>query len=164
MVGTKRLLDKIGRMKTAITDAVPKEITEQASTIASNAQSDYASAYYVGPNDITVRSERDGNEWSITASGTALLFVEFGTGIRFARPVEMLELASEYPAKSWSATHRGYLTNPKKFEKWNGSWPTPPAGFVTEGNPPANVMYEATKEVDKRIKLNVAARYTSAAK
>ena len=149
MRGTKSCLAHLDRIADSIKKNVPKTITEFVDRRVDIANSMYTSAMYVGPNDVTVQSINDEKTWTIIASGSALLFLEFGTGIHYQRPSEMLELAAQYPAKSWSGSDqgRGYLTDPKKFAKWNGWWPTPPAGMETDGNPAVNAMYETRKQI-----------------
>ena len=151
MQGTTSVLRRLEGIKKSITNGVPdammKHLGEQADRAKNNYDS-FAISNYVGPTDVSTYAIYDGNEYNLVAQGSTLLFLEFGTGIHYPRPSEMLPEAAAYPAKSWSAGHKQYLTNPKKFQKWNGWWPTPFAGVVTDGNPPANVMYETWKRIE----------------
>lgn len=151
MQGTAAVLRRIDALKDALNKDIPDSMMKHLGDAAKRANNDYSSfavSNYVGPIDVSVHAERDGNEYRIVASGSTLLFLEFGTGIHYPRPSEMLPEAAAYPAKSWSAGHKQYLTNPKKFQKWNGWWPTPPAGMITDGNPAANIFYELGKEIE----------------
>lgn len=148
MVGTKHLLDTIADLKDALNSKVPKEVGASSDLIARDAQYGYSSAIYKGSKDVIVTSHANGDdEWKITASGESLLFIEFGTGITYARDNPI-----EHPynfAGSWSVEHGQYLTDSEKLAKYKGGWPL--RHQVTYGNPSANVMYEASKRVEQDI-------------
>lgn len=106
----------------------------------------------------------------LTASGTDILFIEFGTGIlNFSNtyPTDTEDAARnarQFFGSSYSATHTwidekgrqhgGWLIEPK-VSKFNGWWPY--GGEWVSGNPPAKAMYEAGKRmrevIDKAAKV-----------
>ena len=146
MQGTASVLRRLDAIKSQV-EKLPNEIGEHAKRYASEAQEDYHNAYYVGANDVTVASDQTGKTSTITASGSALLFIEYGTGINIP--------GVKYPAE-WSGSHAKFLTDSKKLALFKGWWPLPSdvfgeTGVMTEGNPPANVMYETGKRVKEDI-------------
>lgn len=156
MQGTAAVLRRIEGIKEAISDKIPKAIDLEAKRLATMAQDTYDAAYYTGEKDITVTSERvDKNSALIKASGTTVLFVEYGTGI-FLKHDSQFGDAAAYPPKSWSATHGRWLTNPRRMYRYQGWWPLPHPGTKkvqqwTQGNSSANAMYEAWKDTKDSI-------------
>ena len=90
----------------------------------------------------------DGREYTIDASGTAVLFIEYGTGIKLKHDSQFGDYGM-YPAGSWSATHSQYLTDPDKLKAHHGQWPY--AGEWIDGNPSANVMYNIQKNLEQTL-------------
>lgn len=114
-------------------------------------------AQYDGTNDVSLSMSFSGNTATLTASGQSVLFIEFGSGITFTE---------ENP----KAVELGFIRG--KYGKGNGSKPswvyvgeqgsngqilrkTKDDEIVvrTKGNPPANAMYEASKNIREKIIL-----------
>lgn len=112
-------------------------------------------AQYDGTNDVSLSISFSGNTATLTASGKAVLFIEFGTGINFTE---------ENP----KATELGFIRG--AYGKGNGSKPSwvyvgeqgsngqflrktkdKQSVVRTKGNPPANAMYEASKTIQQKI-------------
>lgn len=123
----------------------------------------FGKAIYDGTNDVIVESpiwESD-NKVIIRATGTSVLFIEFGAGIHYSTPVH--EKAGEFGyARGGYGQHRGrkkgwyYRGQPGT----NGQIPTNPKmaakGLVyTHGNPANRCMWEASKKMRSEI-LNIA--------
>lgn len=151
MKGAESLLNRLNKIKDAVETGVPGIIEEKVNSATIDAQNGFIDAKYDGMNDVVVSvesSEVNGShEWNITASGETVMFIEFGTGIKFAHnnPWEMYEPAS------WSAEHAGWLV-PPTVNKWKGWWPLPHGivgggGAFTQGNPSNNVMYNTAKKL-----------------
>jgi len=154
MRGVKNLVSRIEGIKNAISNNIPDAIRKETQTATGIATGLYNSVPYAGTNDVVVSTSEPGKgEFSITASGSATLFLEFGTGILTPRTGEQLELANQYPPGSWSAEHSQYLTDPEKLKKYQGYWPLPWGGgrLKTKGNPPANAMYQARKHMETNV-------------
>ena len=147
--GVLRKLDNLSR---AVSDGVPEEITKLCESRAAVAQEEYANAGNRGERKsgengpVKVVSSRDGNLWTITASGHAVLFLEYGTGIRFPRT----NPEDPYGAGEWSATHEQYLTDIRKLRKYHGGWPLG-NGVISYGNPSYNVMYDTKKYLREHL-------------
>lgn len=154
MQGTAAVLRRLDAISNAITNGVPKAMSDHLQQQANNAQTGYNNfSLYDGANDVIVQMMNDKNEWSIVASGEALLFIEFGTGITY-RHDNPIEHPANAPA-SWSISHEEFLTNPQKLKLFRGYWPIPgetfgEGGYLTNGNPSANIFYE----LGKNIKFN----------
>lgn len=159
-IKAKNVMDRLNKIQAAISDDVPKYIDESVEQRRSEAQSMFSAAVYTGDNDVVVTTEKpDTNTWQIIASGTTVLFLEYGSGIVFERSSKFGEWES-YPATSWSATHGRWLTNPRRLYQHQGWWPLPHPNtrrpvYWTQGNPSVNAMYEASKNIKTRTFLNV---------
>lgn len=151
--GDTAVLSRMKRLKDAITNDIPKAVDSEINDFGSRAGDAFSVAESNGDNDVTVATTRpDTNVWNITASGTTVLFIEFGTGILIPRPAEMLDMAEQYPPASWSAKHGRWLTNAKKLARAHGWWPMPHPDTArptvwTKGNPAANIMYDTKKAI-----------------
>lgn len=112
-------------------------------------------AQYDGTNDVSLSMSFSGNTATLTASGQAVLFIEFGSGITFTE-------------KNPKAAELGFIRG--KYGKGNGSKPSwvyvgeqgsnghflretkdEQAVVRTKGNPPANAMYEASKTARQKL-------------
>ena len=161
MTGAKSLLAKLDALKTAIETEVPKAIEDEVQDRGEGAKIGFATAQYDGINDVTVSVDNpEQNVWQINAKGTKVLFIEYGSGIKWKHDSQFGDYAS-YPPTSWSVNHGRYLTDPKKLEKYHGWWRLPGAdnkrsAIFTNGNPSANVMYDTKKALqgNLRIKAN----------
>lgn len=149
MRGTKHLLDRLDAIRTAIDIEVPKTINDIVTLVADKAEAGFASAQYDGDNDVTVSvvggQTGDGQgSWSINASGTSVLFIEYGTGVKLPHTSQFSDFGM-YPPASWSATHSGFLVG-KSLQKHHGQWPY--NGTWTDGNPSNNIMYYTKRNLD----------------
>lgn len=117
--------------------------TRLAEIGADKAKIIFSGAAYDGNNDISVTFSDNGQVATITASGKALLFIEFGSGlIGYGHPDP-----GEYGPGTWS-------DNPDKGGK--GHWDNPDGwyykhGEKSKGNPPAMGMYQAVNEIAENI-------------
>jgi len=147
MQGTASVLKRLTNIQLALSQGVPDAMTKHVADLADKAHAQYQVADNPNgslDNDINVTSVHEGNEWQIIASGTDLLFIEFGTGIIYPRTNPI-----EHPynfAGSWSIEHAQYLTDSEKLAKYKGQWPY--NGEWVDGNPSANIFYELGKEVE----------------
>lgn len=146
MRGTKHLLARLDALQKAVESDVPKTIEDTILNEAAKAEGGFATATYEGNNDVVVsvdgKADAGAGQWDINATGTAVLFIEYGTGIKLPHNSEFGDYGM-FPPGSWSMTHSGYLTDPKMLQRHHGQWPY--NGMWTDGNPSANVMYTTQK-------------------
>lgn len=101
----------------------------------------FARAIYNGSNDVTVRVDNTGSVAVIYAEGSAVAFIEFGAGATYGyghpQAGEFGVGPGTYP------DGKGNWDNPKGW--WFGS------SQHTYGNPPAQAMYSAVKEITENV-------------
>lgn len=105
---------------------------------ATKAEVNFSSAYYDGNYDVSVSVEERGkNTYAVKASGTTVLFVEFGSGlIGYGHPEPHGFGPGTYPGK-------GHWDDP------NGWWYA--HGKHSHGNPPSAAMYNSVKELEMEL-------------
>lgn len=119
-------------------------------------------AQYDGINDVSLSMSFSGNTATLTASGQSVLFIEFGSGITFTeenpKAVELGFIRGKYGKGNGSKPSWVYVGE-EGSEGSNGHFlrKTKDDQIVvrTKGNPPANAMYEASKNIREKIILEV---------
>lgn len=114
----------------------------------------YADPFYAGSNDIEVTWKETEKGFEVKASGTTVLFVEFGTGIYYPQ---------DNPYASTYGFERGGYGNHQglnevwvyRGEKGNRGW-TPKGEtrtdvVATHGNESANALYKAEERISADI-------------
>lgn len=151
MRGTKALLKKLDALANAIEADVPKTLEDSVQRRADRVSSQFESAQYTGNNDVVVTMDGNGKtEWSINASGKAVLFIEYGSGVKLPHNSGFGN-SGMYPPASWSKEHSEWLTG-KRLQRFKGLWPY--GGKWVEGNPSANIMYNAEKNLRQNLILD----------
>ena len=104
------------------------------------AQAGFSSAAYsMGPNDVTVTLEPDGTRCTISAAGSSVIFIEFGTGVGATHPYGG---EKGYTPGSWSQGPHGKGYFPPGWSH-NGKY--------TTGEPAALAMYNAATQMREQI-------------
>lgn len=111
---------------------------------ASTASVRFARAIYTGLKDVSVTVEPITNGYVIKAEGESVLFLEFGSGIRYG---------SGHPENA------EYGMGPGTYPDGKGHWDDPKGWWIpksaggghTYGNPPAMAMYEARKAIEQEL-------------
>ncbi len=124
---------------------------ERLSTLgAYRARIEFTNAMYAGTNDVEISVEPTKTGYKVVASGQAVLFIEFGTGV----------LNPEHPQSSeFGFSHGTYGLGKGANEKgWvyvgeqgNAGQPIREGVYHTYGNPPAKAMYNAAKDMKTEI-------------
>lgn len=108
---------------------------------ASVASIQFARAIYNGTNDVTVRVDNTGSVAVIYAEGSAVAFIEFGSGAKYGyghpEAVKFGTGPGTYPSG------KGHWDNPKGW--WYGH------GQHSYGNPPAMAMYQAREQIVEQV-------------
>ncbi len=126
-------------------DSKMQEVCEQLATMgAVRASLEFARAPYSGINDVSVTAEPFGNGWRVRASGNAVLFIEFGSGVKmgYGHPEPQGYGPGTYPSDKGN------------WNKPNGWWYA--HGKHTFGNPPAAAMYHAEQDIRAEIERVVS--------
>lgn len=101
----------------------------------------FARAIYNGTNDVTVRVDNTGSVAVIYAEGSAVAFIEFGSGAKYGyghpQAAEFGTGPGTYPGG------KGHWDNPKGW--WYGH------GQHSSGNPPAMAMYQAREQIVEQV-------------
>lgn len=144
--GIDEALKAIEEQKQRINSKV-KELCERCASLGATVASlRFARATYTGNKDVNVHVEEIPNGYVVKADGESVLFIEFGSGIKFS--------GSVHPESSEFGMGAG--TYPKGKGHWNDpkGWylPKEKGGGHTYGNPPTMAMYEARKEIELRLK------------
>ena len=120
----------------------------------------YDAASYAGTNDIEVHLEFEGNKCKIVANGSALGFIEFGTGVAY--PLGQYAGQVGAPPHGTYGKRRGATGKKWVYEGDPGNLGEPdtkrPGLVWTRGNPPANAFpqaVEAMKAEAERIAKEV---------
>lgn len=106
----------------------------------------FAAADYAGKKDAVVTAEETENGFVVKADGNAVLFLEFGTGLHGYGHNEARQFSMGPGTWSDGPNGKGHWNDPK------GWWlPKSAGGGHTHGNAPAMAMYEARREILRRI-------------
>lgn len=118
------------------------EVTRRLAEIgATKASLGFSRAVYTGDNDVSISVEPIENGYSIIASGEAVLFIEFGSGVTYGygHPAPMNYGPGTYPGNGhWDDSKGWWLPKDK-------------GGLHTYGNPPSATMYQTGKELQQEI-------------
>lgn len=115
----------------------------------------FATARYDGTNDVVVPHvpEWQGdNKLIISASGSTVYFIEFGSGVHYS---ETHPKAAEFGAVRGSYGHGLGKLDSWRYEGEPGTDGVPstkhPGQVVTHGNPPARAMFDAAEDIRDKI-------------
>ena len=108
---------------------------------ASVASIQFARAIYNGTNDVTVRVDSTGSVAVIYAEGSAVAFIEFGSGAKYGY--------GHPEAAKFGAGPGTYPNGKGHWDDSKGWW----YGHSQHsyGNPPAMAMYQAVQEITEQV-------------
>lgn len=117
---------------------------------AFRARMDFSTAMYAGTNDVEITVEPKNNGFEIVATGQAVLFIEFGTGIKNPEHPQSAEFGYAHGTygKGQGANEKGWVYY---GEQGNAGQPIRDGVYRTLGNPPARAMYNSSKEMGQEI-------------
>lgn len=157
VTGLDRLIRKIEARRDSL--AVKQhELLERLSLIGIDiASAKFQTAQYDGENDVAVSRTPewvDENKLFLTATGNAVTFIEFGTGVHYSeqhpKAAALGTIRGAYGQGKGSRNTWGYYGQPGtngKVIKENDKGTL----VLTHGNPPARAMYDAAKEMRNRV-------------
>ena len=135
------------RAYAAWVEAKEKELRDRLAMLGATVASiRFSGAITGGTKDVSVSVEEEGRTAVIKASGKDVVFIEFGTGIKYGYGHPEAGKKGFGPG-TWSDNPekggKGQWDNPKGW--WYGS------GQHTYGDPPAMAMYSAVKEMTESL-------------
>lgn len=159
--GLDGLINKLKSYQKTFDDKQKKLLEELAKIGIDTASVKFQTAQYDGENDVVVSNTPEwvgDNKLFLTATGNAVTFIEFGTGVHYAE---------QHPKAAAFGAIRGTYGQGKGSRDTWGYYGLPGTNgqvikendkgtvVLTHGNPPARAMYDATKEMRNQI-LNIA--------
>lgn len=112
-------------------------------------------AQYDGTNDVSLSMSFSGNTATLTASGQAVLFIEFGSGMTFTeqnpKAIELGFIRGKYGKGNGSKPSWVYVGEQGSNGHFLRETKDEQAVVRTNGNPPANAMYEASKTARQKL-------------
>ena len=145
-------LDKLDELISDLKDIeknLNKKVDEIVQRLAEigvqNAQVSFDSAYYVGDKDATVRCEQRGpGRYAVIADGQAVLFIEFGAGVKYSDPQHPEAAVNGMGVGTYPEQTHAF--DPKGWNFWDGTqW------RHSYGNAPSMPMYNAVKELEQQL-------------
>ncbi len=113
---------------------------------AVRASLEFSRAIYTGPEDHTITVNKQGDGYVVRASGTTVLFVEFGSGIT---------MGYGYPEDELNGMGPGTYPGKGHWDDPNGWWlPREKNGGHSQhtyGNPPNMPMYSTVKYLETEL-------------
>lgn len=121
------------------------ELTRRLAMLgATTASLRFSRAIYTGPKDAVITVEEIDNGYVVKVEGECVLFVEFGSGIKYG---------SGHPENA------EYGMGPGTYPNGKGHWDDPRGWYLpkdkggdhTYGNPPTMAMYDARKTIEQDL-------------
>ena len=137
----KNAIKELHKYKQWVLDKEKELVDRLTLAGASVASIQFARAIYNGTNDVTVRIDNTGTVAVIYAEGSAVAFIEFGSGAKYGYGHP--EAAKFGTGPGTYPDGKGHWDNPKGW--WYGH------GLHSSGNPPAMAMYQAREQIVESI-------------
>lgn len=161
VTGLDRLINKLKAYQKSLEEKQHRLLEELVRVGIDVASAKFQTAQYDGDNDVIVNRQPEwvgDNKLFLTATGNAITFIEFGTGIHYAeqhpKAATLGAIRGAYGQGKGSRDSWGYYGTPgtdgrvvKETEKGTV--------VLTHGNPPARAMYDSAKEMRNQV-VNIA--------
>lgn len=159
--GIDNLINKLKAYQKTFDDRQKQLLEELAKIGIDTASAKFQTAQYDGENDVVVSNTPEwvgDNKLFLIATGNAVTFIEFGTGVHYAeqhpKAATLGAIRGAYGQGKGSRDTWGYYGSPGtngQVIKENDKGTV----VLTHGNPPARAMYDATKEMRNQV-VNIA--------
>lgn len=165
--GIRRAIHHLELAKKRYTEKFHNILDEIAQAGYQIADAKFNMAGYPGDPTVDVHIVWDGDySVSVEASGTSVLFIEFGSGVNYEESPYVADIdfkISEHGTygKGQGANEKGWIYNgppgtgnyavPARYYDKDGNLKDIPGRWRTWGSPPAYAMYGASKEMHDRI-------------
>ena len=155
--GIEEFLAGIEEYKRWISEKSEELVTRLAEIGVEVAREEFSLAEYNGINDVSVSFESEGElRKAVVATGNAVLFIEFGTGITY--PDGHPDKPSEISPRGTYGYHLGSLPNgwryKEEYGRGNGDAvpdPKHPGYLKTKGNPSNMSLYLTVSQLEQRF-------------
>lgn len=146
----KKVISQLDGYKNNLQSRINLLLERLATLGALRARVDFSNAMYAGDNDVEVSVETTPTGYKIVASGCAVLFIEFGTGVINPEHPQSAEFGFSHGTygEGKGSNEKGWIY---KGVQGNAGQPVRDGIYRTYGNPPARAMYNASKEVEQEI-------------
>ncbi|MBE6784140.1 MAG: hypothetical protein E7536_09045 [Ruminococcaceae bacterium] len=154
MTFTVENLDKVLKDIDAYTKNLETKLDtflERLSTLgAFRARIDFSKAMYAGDNDVEINVEKTATGYKVVATGQAVVFIEFGTGVINPEHPQSSEFGFSHGSygQGKGANEKGWVY---VGEQGNAGQPIRDGVYRTYGNPPARAMYNASEDMTKSV-------------
>jgi hypothetical protein len=150
----EKAIRELNNYKKWLQDCTEKFLKELADAGVEIATAKFRAADYDGTNDVSVSVEnRDKNKIAVVAVGGAVLFIEFGTGIKY--PNDHPEAGKNGFTHGGYGHHLGRLQNGWRYQGEPGTHgerdDEHPGYIKTKGNKANMCMYETIKELEDKF-------------
>ena len=127
------------------------------------ARTEFAEAIYDGTNDVSVTFEERGPlTRAVIATGSATLFIEYGTGINFPTHPDPDAFPHGTYGSRLGSLPNGWRYPAEKGAGTNGEADPEHPGYIkTMGNPANAPMYKARKEIEQEFRRIAREVFTS---
>ena len=145
-----KIIGQLEAYQKVLPQTIDKLLERLATLGAFRARIDFSNAMYAGDNDVEITVEKINKGYQISASGQAVLFIEFGTGIvnpEHPQSAEFGFLHGTY-GKGKGANPNGWVY---VGEQGNAGHTIRDGVYRTMGNPPARAMWNASKDMRSEI-------------
>ncbi len=159
--GLNRLISRLEAYQKSLEEKQHTLLRELTMVGIDVAEAKFQTAQYDGDNDVVVNRQPEwvgNNKLFLTATGNAVTFIEFGTGVHYTEQHPnagaLGAVRGTYGQGKGSRDSWGYYGNPGtngRVLKENDKGTV----VLTHGNPPARAMYDAAKEMRARV-VNIA--------
>lgn len=149
-----KVISRIENYRKELNDKVNRLLERLSVLGAYRARVLFTNAMYAGHNDVEVSVETTTTGYKVVATGSVVLFIEFGTGISNPEHPQSSEFGFSHGTygKGKGANENGWVY---VGEQGNAGQPIKNGVYRTYGNPPAKAMYNAAKDMKAEI-YNIA--------
>lgn len=157
ITGLDRVMKRIQDYRKSLEERQKQLLAELAKIGVDIASARFSTAQYDGENDVQVSPVPEwvgDNRLFLTASGKAVTFIEFGTGVHYVEQhpnaAALGMVRGTYGQGKGAQDSWGYYGEPGTNGRVVRETDKGPV-VVTHGNPPARAMYDAAKEMRSKI-------------
>lgn len=157
IIGIEQVLSHLDSYKNSLDSKLHRLCEKLAEIGVDIARSGFESAQYDGINDVEVNAPvwESENKLVIYATGNAVAFIEFGTGVHYSeehpKAAELGAIRGSYGKGKGSNEYWGYYGSAGTNGEIVRTTQTKGNVVLTQGNPPARAMFNSAEEMKAKI-------------